>query len=117
MDIMADEEDAMPSLFQRESEIADLLGLSGAKRRRRFVHDQDARIKMDGAGDRNRLTLASRKCADRILEAAECGLSRAMTCGSGFPSRRRRGYPAGKDLAPRKILAAASTLSASARVW
>src|SRR3984893_6254104 len=103
MDVMADEEDADAFLFQRESEIADLLGLSGAKRRRRFVHDQYARIKMDGAGDRNRLTLASRKRADRILEAAEMRVEPGHDpAGLAFHRGVVERAPAGKDLAAKE---------------
>src|SRR5450631_4844549 len=100
MDIMTDEEDADAFLFQRESEIADLPGLGGAKRRRRFVHDQDARIEMDGAGDRNGLTLASGKGADWFLEAAEMRVEPGHDpAGLAFHRGVVQRTPAGQDLA------------------
>ncbi len=64
----------MPSRLELLDEFADLRRLGGAERRRRLVHDQNAGVEMDRAGDRDRLALAARERDHRLLEAAEIGI-------------------------------------------
>ncbi len=67
----------MPSALSCLIEVADLRGLLRPKRRGRLVHDEDAGIEMDRAGDGDRLALAARKRFHRLLEAAEIGVEAA----------------------------------------
>ena len=61
----------MPSALSCLIELADLRRLLRPERRRRLVHDQDARVEQDRARDRDRLALAAGQRLDRLLEAAE----------------------------------------------
>ena len=90
----------MPSALSCLIEFADLRGLGRPERRRRLVHDQDARVEMDRAGDRDRLALAARERDHRLLEAAEIGVEPPHHLARlGFHRRVVERAPAGEDLA------------------
>ena len=72
-----------------------------AERRGRLVHDEDARVEMDRARDRDRLALAARERVHRLLEAAEIGIEpphhlARLRLHRGIVERS----PAGQELAP-----------------
>ena len=74
VDVVADEEDADALGLELLDQFADLRGFLRPERRRRFVHDQDAGVEMDGARNRHRLALAAGQLRHRLLEAAEVGI-------------------------------------------
>ena len=61
VDVVADEEDADALGLELLDQLADLGGLGRPERGGRLVHDQDARVEMDRARDRDRLALAARE--------------------------------------------------------
>src|SRR4029453_8763108 len=71
VDVVADQEDPEPFLPQLPDEISDLLGLGRPERGGRLVHDQDARVEVDGPRDRDRLTLPTGERGDRHDEVLE----------------------------------------------
>jgi hypothetical protein len=67
--VMSDEDDANPLLSSRLGDVAQHNArLRHAKRRRWFVEDQDTGAEVDGAGDRDHLTLATGKRPHRLLQ-------------------------------------------------
>ena len=77
MDVVADQEDADAILLELLDELAHLRRLLRPERCGRLVHDQDARIEVDGPRDRHRLALAARKPDDGVLEALEARIEPA----------------------------------------
>ncbi|MNL33299.1 hypothetical protein D3C87_1552040 [compost metagenome] len=85
MDVVADQEDADAFALQLLDQFADLGGFLGAESRRRLVHDQDAGVEQDGAGDCHRLPLAAGQRLDGFLEALEVRVEPAHDlAGLGF---------------------------------
>ena len=77
----------MPSAFllQLGDELVDLGGLGRAEGGGRLVHDQDAGVEVDGAGDRHRLALPAGQPPDGGLEVGEPRVEAAHHA----PRRRR----------------------------
>ena len=71
MQIMADQENADAFGLKLLDKLAHLGGFLRSQRRRRLIHDQDAGIEVDSAGDGDRLPLTAGELAHRFLEAAE----------------------------------------------
>ena len=59
MNVMADQEDADALLFEFESQIRNLLRFLRAERRGRLVHDQNIRVEVNSARNRNGLALTA----------------------------------------------------------
>ena len=71
VNVVADQEDADAFLLELLDEVAHLGGLGGTERGGRLVHDQDAGVEVDRAGDGHRLALAAGERHHRRLEALE----------------------------------------------
>ena len=82
--VVADQEDADALVAQALDEGADLRGFMGAQRRRRLVHDEDADVEMDGAGDGDRLALAARHLAHRPFDIGEIRVEAGERLGGLF---------------------------------
>ncbi|ENN88049.1 hypothetical protein RHSP_51373 [Rhizobium freirei PRF 81] len=100
VDVVADEEDADAFLLQLLDQLADLRRFLRAERRRRLVHDKDAGVEEDGAGDCHRLALATGERLYRLLEALEVGVEAPHHFpGLGFHRDIVERAPAGLQLA------------------
>ena len=66
MEVMADQENADAFGLELLDKLANLGGFLGAEGCRRLVHDQDAGVEVDGAGDGHRLALAAGELATPV---------------------------------------------------
>src|SRR5439155_17066101 len=71
MRIVGDEDDRDPAFTRLQDVLQNDAGLLDAERRGRLVEDQHARAEVDGAGDRDRLTLAAGERADGLIGIAD----------------------------------------------
>ena len=71
VDVVADEEDPDALRLQLGDELVHLPGLGRTEGCGGLVHDQDAGVEVDGAGDGHRLALPARQPSDRGLEVGE----------------------------------------------
>ena len=61
---MADEEHAQPSIAQRADDRKEAFDLVQRQRRRRFVHDQNARVERQRLGNLHQLLVGHRQTAN-----------------------------------------------------
>ena len=73
VDVVADQENTNAVGLELLDEIANLGGLLRTEGRRGFVHDQDAGIEQNGAGDSDRLALPTREGSDQLADRSHGG--------------------------------------------
>ena len=71
--LMGDEYDGKAALLGLIHDAQDVGGLFDAKGGGGLIQDQDAGAKVDGTGDRQRLTLASRQATDQAVAVVDAG--------------------------------------------
>src|SRR5690606_29752381 len=83
VDVVADQDDPDPVLFELADQVTDLFGLRRSQGGSGLVHYEDAGVEMDGTGDGDRLALTSRKRSHRRLEVLELGVEAGHHPASG----------------------------------
>ena len=112
----------MPSRAQLPDDLEQLLRLARGQRRRRLVHDDDARVEGQRLGDLDHLHLPDGQASRPACRAACCRPTRSQQRRGRARAWRRRRSGLSEPAAcasslPRKMLAAMSRFGASISSW